>query len=301
MARERLSLEYHGPEVEGRVDARDLASSLLAFSDVVRISQAVLYPNDSPVHLEVVADRSGSYIVDIEVVHTLVEHVWSLLSGDDASAAANLATLAGTTVALMAFLVRAGIKRIVQRNSVSPGVTKVTFADGTEVEVANEVLKLNDHLSVRRSIRDMVSPVDEGRVETVRVRHREDLVEITATDIPALDPPEDVPEVIEQFRREAVLKIASVAFTEGNKWRLTDADGRTFYASIDDPAFVERVQNAQERFSAGDTLHVQLLSREVETQASGRHFEHAVTEVLLHLPAQPWQEGPMPGLEGENE
>jgi hypothetical protein len=50
-----------------------------------------------------------------------------------------------------------------------------------------------------------------------------------------------------------VLSIDSVAFREGNKWRLSDGD-TTFWADIDDEAWLARVKHGRVSFRSGDML-----------------------------------------------
>jgi len=77
------------------------------------------------------------------------------------------------------------------------------------------------------------------------------------------------------------VSIATAAFIEGNKWRLSSGD-QTFYASVDDPAFVERV-NQGEQFAKGDVLKVRM--RVVQSRGpSGLQTQRSIVEVLEHIP-----------------
>ena len=81
-----------------------------------------------------------------------------------------------------------------------------------------------------------------------------------------------------------VLSIASVVFREGNKWRLSDGEN-TFYATIEDEAFLARMRQGSVSFRSGDMLRCRMEVTQV--RRGGRlHTERRVLEVLEHIPTE---------------
>jgi hypothetical protein len=76
-----------------------------------------------------------------------------------------------------------------------------------------------------------------------------------------------------------LLLLESVAFKDGNKWRVHDGQ-YPFFAALDDEAFLAEV-DAGERFGKGDVLTVDL--RQVQTVADGTlKTEYRITKVHEH-------------------
>jgi hypothetical protein len=78
------------------------------------------------------------------------------------------------------------------------------------------------------------------------------------------------------------LAIASVAFTEGNKWRLSDGSS-TFHATIADEGFLARVDRGEERFGKGDILRVELHMTQSRGDV-GLTTTYVVEHVIDHIP-----------------
>jgi hypothetical protein len=72
-----------------------------------------------------------------------------------------------------------------------------------------------------------------------------------------------------------------VSFEEGLKWRFSDGDSK-FYAAIADDAFLEQMDEG-ESFAKGDTLRIELETKQVVTQAGSIKNEHRVLKVISHV------------------
>jgi hypothetical protein len=79
------------------------------------------------------------------------------------------------------------------------------------------------------------------------------------------------------------LSIRSLAFQEGNKWRLYDGQN-TITAAIDDRDFVEKVDSNLVRFAKGDILVCDVKTVQEQT-SEGLKTEHTVIRVLEHRQA----------------
>jgi len=101
-------------------------------------------------------------------------------------------------------------------------------------------------------------------------------------DLPSLRVPPDRENPDTQVtRRDAWLKIVSVHFRDGSKWRFTDGGERPFTAEMEDHDFQNRVKTGDVALNANDALRCRL--REEQALSSSNLFKTIyVEEVLEH-------------------
>ena len=80
---------------------------------------------------------------------------------------------------------------------------------------------------------------------------------------------------------EMLVDVAAPAFPVNNKWRLSNGIVGSFWATIGDGAFLNRV-NAGEPFRKGDSLRCLFKVTQRDTPL-GPQIEHHVIEVLQHV------------------
>jgi hypothetical protein len=97
---------------------------------------------------------------------------------------------------------------------------------------------------------------------------------------------DDEPTKIGEEETQQVFSIADISFNPDNMWRLSEGSGNTFYVTMSDADFIEKVQNGERRFSTKDYLRVRLLTRQFQT-SDGLKTEREVLEVIEHI--QPHQ------------
>ena len=88
--------------------------------------------------------------------------------------------------------------------------------------------------------------------------------------------------MVDEIRRLA-LSIRSLAFQEGNKWRLFDGQN-VITATIEDETFLDRVDRNLVRFAKGDVLICEVRTIQKQGQ-TGLTTEHSVRRVVEHRPA----------------
>jgi hypothetical protein len=82
------------------------------------------------------------------------------------------------------------------------------------------------------------------------------------------------------FGNTARLQIVSLSFQDGNKWRLSDGEN-SFFATILDDAFNERVAKREEHFSKDDLLRARIRRRQFVVDGRLRS-EYEIVQVLRH-------------------
>jgi hypothetical protein len=279
---------FDGPGIEdGRMPVRDLAPALLALGDLFVDASAVLHPDKPPAALKIKATEEGSFVIDLilEAPNAWDQFV-NLFSSEGANALVNFRDAVIGSAGLY-WLIKQAKGRKIKARQASPeaGYIQITLADGTVLEVPSETLALFENFRVRKKVRQSVEPVSREGVERVEFRREgETTVAVEREDIPAYEVPEVEEVKLVDQETEMVVSVASVVFTEGNKWKFNDGE-HTFSAAIDDPSFAERVHKGVESFRSGDMLRCRM--RMTQTRRGDLlHTDYSVMEVQEHIPRE---------------
>jgi hypothetical protein len=286
MVERAFDVTYDGPELAtGHMPVRDLAPALLALGEIFTEASVTVRPEGPPVRLNIRATEEGSFVIKL-ILESSWDQAINILSSDPASALANTLEIVAGGRGLFWLIKKLRGRAIVRHeDGPEPGEITIELADGTRITVPSETTILYRSVTVRRHVREVVEPLEREGVDELRfeVDHKP-TVSISSEDVPAFDVPAAVEEPLGEHELVMVVSIASVAFLADNKWRLTDGD-RTFYASIDDEAFLARVDAGLEMFRKGDMLRCRI--RIVQSRSDeGLHTEYRVAEVLEHIPRE---------------
>ena len=283
-----LDMVYDGPALaDGSMNVRDLAPAMMAVGSFFEAANRLTNGDNATVSVNVRATSPGSFHVAFEVVQVLqAVEVLGTDVGDFLTTANALKALliggTGLTGGLF-WLIRRLRGRRPQVTRVNEGLYRLTVDDET-YEVPMTLLRLYQDASVRRNIQDMVRPVKEPDIDRFMLQDAGQTVEeVTKEDVAAFDTPEYQDLILDEVNRKA-FSIASLAFRENNKWRLTDGDS-TFSVSMKDTEFQRKVNNNEIAFASGDILVCDL--RTIQWQAErGVRSEYEVITVVAHRPAR---------------
>jgi len=282
-----FSVVFDGPALtEGQMSVRDLAPALLALGELFAEASVIAYPGREPVALNIQATDKGSFDVNL-ILH--VKDAWDaiadIFTSDAATALANLTAVITGAAGVLGFIVAVGRRVIKSRDQLPSGQIRITLEDGAMIEVPATVLTLYDSLHIRVTAAEVVEPLRREGIDEIQFRTDEGIpmARIGAGDAPAFDVDEIAGEQLSDDVETTHVSIATAAFIEGNKWRLSSGD-QTFYVGMDDPAFVESV-NQGKRFAKGDVLKVRM--RVVQSRGpSGLQTQRSIVEVLEHIPRE---------------
>lgn len=288
-----FSIKYDGPALAAhQMDVRELAPALMAFSALLEEASKAAYPESNEVRVQVKGNfKGGSFGVDFIALQSIGQQIVSMLGGPGATAAANLSgilsglgligTGAGGLIALIKWL--SGRK--------PTAIIKTGDTEIFEVRTSEEVESFEVDLITGRLFRSRVVKQSLARVLKPLERDGIDVFAsgvdgvtqnvVTKEDLPAFVQAADDAQVVSDVITDGVLlQLESVVFKDGNKWRLNDGS-TVFFASINDKAFLARVELGEERFGKGDILVVSLRRVQSITDA-GLKTELSVERVLEH-------------------
>lgn len=283
--KEYFQVIYDGSAFKSNeMDVRDLAPALLAISDVLDEANKIVYGNKTQVQVNVRGSfRSGSFGFELGIAQLPIDNLVSLFNSDKVNSAANLLQILGFMIpggGLVGFLLWLKNRKIKS--------IKNTDANQTVVEVENEkykttpnIIALFSNVRVRTSIQKIIAePLTKEGVDTFSVKkeNEETVIKKEEKDYFRLS---DVPdELLKDQFREVYLKVFSVSFVEGNKWRFSDGNVE-FFAAITDQEFIKKVQESKDAFSKDDLFKVRLRERQWIAD-TGIKSEYEIEKVIDH-------------------
>jgi hypothetical protein len=288
-----FSIKYDGPALaDHQMDVRELAPALIALSNLLEEANKAAYPDSNEVRVQVKGNfKGGSFGVDFIALQTISQQIVTMLTGPQASAAANLSgilqgigLIGGGTYGLIGL-----IKWLKGRKPIS--ITKHGDMEIFEIRTLEEIETFEVDLVTGRLYRSRV--VRQSLAKVLKPLER-DGIDVFATGINGVTQnvvtKDELPSFIESAQEAdvvsdtttegALLQVESAVFKDGNKWRFNDG-ATTFFAEITDRGFLERVESGSERFGKGDVLVVDL--RRVQTITdNGLRLDYKVEWVRQH-------------------
>lgn len=284
MSEARLDVTYDGPALaNGSMDVRDLAPALLAVADLVQEANRITGTVARPPRIHVNATERGSFSLHLLVSDgSLFKQAIDLLSGDGATAAANLAGLTAFVTSTIGFTVQLRGRKI-RHLEEADGMTTVIFSDGTTVTIPSEVMTAVADTVFRQSAKRVMEPLNSDGIDQIRFTPAiGEPVTVNREQVDAFEIPiGDAEQVLTDETRPAALKIISLAFRESNKWRVSDGE-HEFWATVHDLEFLGRVDRDEESFAKSDILRVDLRTVTWETPGGNLRTEHEITRIREH-------------------
>ena len=289
-----LDLSYHGPAlVGGQMNVRDLAPAMLSVGSLFESANELLNGERATVNISVRATSRGSFQILFEIIQNLgIETI-----SDVISTATDMKELlfGGGGLATLGFGLFRLIKWLKGRNPkierVNEGMFRLTV-DNETYDVPTEPLRMYQDAKVRNAISGVIRPIKEDGIESLEIREDDETIEsITKDDVGYFDAPEAQQLILDEVRTHG-FSIVSLAFKEGNKWRLTDGQA-TFSVSMKDIDFQERVDNNEVAFAKNDVLVCDMRTMQWQTM-QGIKTEYEIIKVQRHLPARQLR---LPGMD----
>ena len=286
---EEFEIAFHGPAVEDNsISARDLGASMIALGDLLEYANKSLYGEGNKSVLRIKATRGGSFEAAFEHAIKSVSDTATFLEKSPVDVIKLLIGVPSATASLFA-IYRYLKGRRPKENEVeeSNGEIHITsVGNPNTIIVNNNTYKMYINQDVRSAMRSFVSPLDGDGIERMDINREGERVErIDENEVEFYDVSlEEEEEKIENIQEIYVL-IISLSFKPGDKWRVsTGEDETSFFVSIKDDDFTNRVSQRMEEFKAGDSLRVKLQTLQW-TEDGKLKTEKNIVNVLGHIHA----------------
>ncbi len=298
MAKTRFEIAFEGdPFDDGEIDVRDLAPTLLAFGNVVQAANKALNGDRAEARLKVAATDKGSFVAALSMDVSWLTDMLDVVSANPQRvvAADQIMDLlikggsiaGGGVISLFAAIKFLKGKRPEKVEAKGNGTTEITV-NQTVFVVDDRTVTLLQDLPTREALEDLgtkaarVEGLDNLRIGTDSEKVQ--ALRLARADLPSLKvPPEPDEPDIETTHRDAWLKIVSVHFRDGYKWRFSDGGERPFTVEMEDVAFQNKVQEGLVALNANDAMRCRL-REEQSLSASSLLKTVYVEEVLEHHP-----------------
>lgn len=289
-SKEYFKLEYSGGETsKNELTVRELAPSLLAFSDFVEEVNSLLNGSKVNVDLKFRASREGSIIVELGLDVNLLEQIVDFFKGDAVTALLNLKEVLGLAVggSGMFKLFKWLQNRQIEKVQVNEGKKVVlVLEDGERLEITENELRVLKSVKARKRLVEFAEPVKNKTADKITLYEDEKTKDekngISKDEVKFFEVPELPEELVNETKQEVAITIENLSFKEGNKWRVSDGNNE-YYVSITDQEFINDIKNNSESFRYDDILKVEMLTRQFKT-GTGLKTEHEILDVKDHIP-----------------
>lgn len=287
MKHENFRISYDGQALSNHeIDVRLLAPALLAVGSVLEHANRIINQNNAKVAVNVKGSlQTGSVNIDFAVVQGFLTQAVDFLTGKEVTAALAL-------MAMLGFSAKDGYNSVIKfiRWARGRNIRKIDtedekariFVDDESMEVEIQVLEMIRDYELRRSIEAMLSPLEHEGIDTFTIGTDADIYEqIRKEEITWFKSPPPASEILDTNIYQTTLQIERIEFAESNKWRFNDGTS-SFYASIADKAFLERIAQNDAGFFKGDTLRVELEEKQRLEGGDRLRSEYTILHVIEH-------------------
>ena len=280
---------YDGPALATHeMDVRLLAPSLLAIGDVLEHANRVVNKGDAKVSVNLKGSfKTGSIGIDFSVVQGLYSQAIDLLTGKEIAAATAL-------LALLGFSAKDGAEGLLQvikwlrgrpiRRISMDHAKPIIYTDQDELAVELQVINLLRDYELRKALELTLQPLDGVQVTTFAVGTDTDVVETVSSgerEWFIAPPPEAVD--LGETEYQKTVQIERIEFSEDNKWRFFDGTA-SFFATITDAEFLNRIAANEAAFTKGDTLSVIIIQHQ-RIEGDKLKSEYRISKILEHRKA----------------
>ncbi|MDH6422270.1 hypothetical protein [Aurantimicrobium minutum] len=283
VAAQDFKVAYDGPALQNHeMNAKDLATAVLALADAIQYAQLITEVGSSPVDLKIKAFKEGSFDIWLTLTETW-DAVNSIYKSDYVQTSKGLTEIISSVFAAVLVVKQISGRKFKRTDKVdSEGIVEIVFSNGTQMSIPSNVFLLVTHQGFRKSLKGFVSPLNSEGVTVIKATfdQEEQPLQIFENDVAAFEIPLQPEEMLTTSTSERILKIVSVEF-DFRKWRFSDGQ-TTFFAAVEDESFKQRIEDNASVFGISDSVRVLLRSEQIIDSNGNLKMNHVIVKVLEH-------------------
>ncbi len=286
----KISIAYTGAAVDdGTMSVNDLAPALLALSNLIGSANRILNQDDSTIEVRLSANvQHGSFEMSLELVRTFSEQIKLFFTEHFSineilyalGLISNVSSVSGLNLLELYRWIKG--RRIQKVETVSKDNVKITIAEDSKT-VSIATWKIFSSQETHRHIEGIIHPLTKEGVESFEVRNSDNqqTIEKISCDETEYFSSANFAESLEEIKssQKLILKIVSVNFERGLKWRFDDGESK-FYAEIKDENFLNAVENGNISFAQGDIIIAEVETIQQHTNGELRKTGKTITKVF---------------------
>ncbi|MGZ8946400.1 MAG: hypothetical protein ACXW1W_13370 [Methylococcaceae bacterium] len=257
----------HGLQ-DSTMDVNQLAPALLALGKVMEEANYSLNDSRTKVSLRVKASfQSGCFGIDFDVVQGLLDQTLNIFKESQVASAKEIVEYLGF-ISGSAIATRTGLIQLIFWLKGRTIKEVILFDDGTvQVVVDGDIFKtelktieLYRNFKLRAALeKAIIDPLEKNGIDSVAFTTdpSKGFFTITKEQRHWFKSPNQETLLLGDSESITNLQLVSISFKDDNKWRFTEG-GMPFHAKISHYEFLNRVQQSEESFTAGDLLRVRL-------------------------------------------
>lgn len=282
----QFSLKYEGDSLQTHeMDVRDLAPALIGICDLMDEANRITNDKRARIGVKIQALEGGSFQIDIKLVQDFIDRAIDLLSGKHIEALIALVAIIGfgksATVGLISLLKKLKGGDYLSAKDLNKDEVELVLASGEKIVASRKTMALYQSKKARKAVSSLTRPLERKGIEALSIIKDGIPVETIKKDeasyfVPAFE------ETVKTTIRETSLRIQSLWFHGGNKWRFLEGEA-TIPATISDMKFIERMLKNDESFQPSDELRVKLKETQTIMKDGNVKYEYDIIEVLQHI------------------
>lgn len=286
----RISIAYTGAAVDdGTMSVNELAPALLSLSNLVGNANRILNQDDSTVEVRLSANvQQGSFEMSLELIRTFSDQIKLFFTEHFSineilfalGLTSNLSSLSGINLIEIYRWVKG--RKIHKVESVEKDKVRITIeSESKEISIAT--WKIFRSQETHKQIEGIIHPLTKEGVESFEVRDADNQtpIERISCDESEYFSASNFSEPLEEIKssQKLILRIVSVNFERGLKWRFDDGENK-FYAEIKDEEFLTTVENGNISFAQGDIIVAEVETIQQYTDSELKKTSRTVTKVF---------------------
>ncbi|MCB5312100.1 hypothetical protein [Yersinia intermedia] len=283
-----FEIKYNGNELGGpkehQIDARILGNAITSLCDIIEQSDKIINGEASNVQVNVKAHQEGSFEVVVSVAQqsnniNILEVLG--LTKEIASVAAGVSV--GTVLGAIKWL--KGRKLAEVAVDEKKGTARLLTKDDEEIECPIIVQKLLTSPTIRKGFDELVyKPLSSEGISTFSVENNDKpLITVTEEDKKSFKALRSL--VKEEKFTETVtanVHISCVNFLAKTGWKMILPDGKEVAATMNDQAFIERINLNKATFSKDDLFVVEYTQTQIQANEKLGRPRYEIERVVRH-------------------